>query len=369
MATTVPPLGTVLGPAGKPGVEMDGIEQIWKHVSSASWLGGSDGQLLALRSYNASLSGTQQACNVLIFGSAMHVLPRRMAVSNTLAQEETWGPLLSSNGSLDIHALQAVMTKTHTNTHNPAVCAADDWTQLITELIETKDFFVDGHQFRLWVELLPPTEAHPGGDDCQPPPDDPRTPFNETAIFNHSTTGFLRNGTSTVFPYWDYAAWGEVLGRLAAMFPHLVCLEIDDFTHDVAPDEHGIFTPHVLSLMQSNLHKHSPSLNWAGNVYFSEEGAVYQEWPDLSLIGDTMLYYFRNQKEGSGPCAPATCKWGPADDGSHEGGCLAGACAEPTVANVAEEVKEIVAWLPAGRRVIVGFYASECRQDSRPGFL
>ena len=90
---------------------------------------------------------------------------------------------------------------------------------------------------------------------------------------------------------------------------------------------------------------------------------MYQEWPDLSLIGDTMLYYFRNQKEGAGPCAPATCKWGPSDDGSHEGGCLAGACAEPTVANVAEEVKEIVAWLPAGRRVIVGFYASECRRD------
>ena len=201
LVTTVPHLGTVLGPAGKPGVEMDGIKQIWKHVSSASWLGGSDDQqLLALRSYNASLSGTQQACNVLIFGSAMHVLPRRMAVSNTLAQEETWGPLKSSNGSLNIDALRAVMTKTHTNTHNPEVCAADDWTQLITELIETKDFFVDGHQFRLWVELLPPTEAHPGGDDCQPPPDDPRTPFNETSIFNYSTTGFLRNGTSIVFP-------------------------------------------------------------------------------------------------------------------------------------------------------------------------
>ena len=71
-----------------------------------------------------------------------------------------------------------------------------------------------------------------------------------------------------------------------------------------------------------------------------------------------MLYYFRNQKEGAGPCKPATCQWGPADHGAHAGGCLAGACAVPTVANVVEEVREIVAWLPKGRRLIVGFYAT-----------
>ena len=33
----------------------------------------------------------------------------------------------------------------------------------------------------------------------------------------------------------DYAAWGTVIGKLAALFPHLVAIEIDDFTHDVAP--------------------------------------------------------------------------------------------------------------------------------------
>jgi hypothetical protein len=76
--------------------------------------------------------------------------------------------------------------------------------------------------------------------------------------------------------------WGDVLGRLSALYPHLVCLEIDDFTHDVAPDEHGIFTPHVLARMQAHLHRHSSTFNWAGNVYFSEEGAVAIEWPDLS---------------------------------------------------------------------------------------
>ena len=40
----------------------------------------------------------------------------------------------------------------------------------------------------------------------------------------------------------DYAGWGDVIGRLAAQYPHLVALEIDDMTHDIAPAEHGIFT-------------------------------------------------------------------------------------------------------------------------------
>eukprot|EP00664_Eupelagonemidae_sp_cell27_P009620 gene9620-8853_t len=37
---------------------MDGIKQVWRSVGSAGWLGGGPGaQLLALRAYNASLSG------------------------------------------------------------------------------------------------------------------------------------------------------------------------------------------------------------------------------------------------------------------------------------------------------------------------
>ena len=100
--------------------------------------------------------------------------------------------------------LKAVMTKTHTNTHNPLVCTAADYTQFVTELIETRDFHVDGRQFRLWAELLPPTEANPDDDRCTAPPDDPRTPFNETALFNMSMTGYHK-GKQVVFPYHPHA--------------------------------------------------------------------------------------------------------------------------------------------------------------------
>ena len=93
--------------------------------------------------------------------------------------------------------------------------------------------------------------------------------------------------------------------------------------------------------------------------YYSEELPVFEQWPDLSLIGDGLAFYFRNQKQGAGPCAPASCVWGPSDTtGEHAGGCLAGACAEPTVANVGGEVADIRAWMPPGRPLVVGFYAT-----------
>ena len=50
----------------------------------------------------------------------------------------------------------------------------------------------------------------------------------------------------------DYAAWGTVIGKLAALFPHLVAIEIDDFTHDVAPP-YGMFSPELLANIVNNL--------------------------------------------------------------------------------------------------------------------
>ena len=86
-----------------------------------------------------------------------------------------------------------------------------------------------------------------------------------------------------------------MFGLLAAQYSHLVCLNIDDMTHDISPSEHGIFTSHVVGRMQANLHRHSSSINLAGTIYFSEEGPIMERVPDLSLLGDTMLFYFRNE--------------------------------------------------------------------------
>ena len=65
-----------------------------------------------------------------------------------------------------------------------------------------------------------------------------------------------------------------MLGRLAAIVTQLVCLEIDDFTHDVAPDEHGIFTPHVLSLMQDG--RLEPKRLVPHRLHYSEMVQAYE---------------------------------------------------------------------------------------------
>lgn len=302
--------------------------------------------------------------NLLVYGSTARALPRQRALEGTRAQSELNGgniEFLNISADVDkfnVSYLKSLLAETHTNTFNVEVCEPFTYTNLLSILGNTSDFAIDRRQFRVWVELLPPTEAFPKGDDCQPPYDDPRTPFNESAYFNFSTTGTVPEGPSAgktiVFPYWDYAGWGALIGRLANEFPHLVAVEIDDFTHDVAPPD-GMFTPELLGRIVNNLHQQSATISFIPNVYYSQDQPVVKQWPDLSLIGDAMLYFYRNQKQGAGPCAPASCVWGPgAKHGERGGGCLAGACAESTVANIPSELVEIYSWLPPGRPLVFG---------------
>ena len=150
LEVVLPHAGAVLGPAGRPGMEMDRTEQVWKSVTSSNWLGSDQGdqQLMALRAYNATLSGKQQAVNVLVYGSATHVLPRRLAVTGTLAQQEQPAGAIE-NGTVNIEWMKTLLTHTHTNTHNWELCAASQYTQLIGFLEATQTFQVDGRQFRV----------------------------------------------------------------------------------------------------------------------------------------------------------------------------------------------------------------------------
>lgn len=56
--------------------------------------------------------------------------------------------------------------------------------------------------------------AEASGGRCAVPPDDPRTPFNETSFFN-ATLG-----------YQDYVGWSALMGQLSAVYPHLVALQV-----------------------------------------------------------------------------------------------------------------------------------------------
>ena len=65
-------------------------------------------------------------------------------------------------------------------------------------------------------------------------------------------------------------------------------------------------------------------------VYYSEgSSSIGAQAPDILLTMDAPLFYFRNQKEGAGPCAAPECAdfWGPSCkpplNDSRTGGCLA----------------------------------------------
>ena len=121
----------------------------------------------------------------------------------------------------------------------------------------------------MWLGLDPPTEAVvPGATlttgSCNPPPDSPLTPFNESEIFSGGN-------------YTDYDRWGELVGRLAAWAPHLVALDIDDFTSNIGPDR--VFTGDNVAVITSNMRSHAPWLSLASVVYVE-----FTELPDLPYL-------------------------------------------------------------------------------------
>eukprot|EP00662_Eupelagonemidae_sp_cell21_P056403 gene56403-31529_t len=81
-------------------------------------------------------------------------------------------------------------------------------------------------------------------------------------------------------------------------------------------------------------------------VYYPKRAAA------AALPIDGMLFYFRNERAGGCPagCKVACGKEWPSD------GCLAGACAERTVANVA--VADVRAALPSHLPLHVGVYVT-----------
>jgi hypothetical protein len=290
--------------------------------------------------------------NLLVYGRAEHFLARRAAVAGTLSQYGFDGTM-NVTVPIDTDQIKQGLTITHANTHSFIACdsvasaagieaSAEGYLAFVRLLAATADFVVGGEQLRMWLTLLPPTEAVSG--KCQPPPDSPLTPFNETAIFS-SKLGYL-----------DYGAWAAVCGKLAMLYPHFVALQIDDMSHDVQPPA-GIFTPDLIANMTSGLRAHAPWVNLISTTYYTEGGFVWTLWPDLPKVVDTVLFYFRNQKEGAGPCSNPVCPWGPRMK-TREGGCLAGNCSEATAQNAAGEIADIAAGMPPGRPLQVGFYAT-----------
>ena len=102
--------------------DFDGIAQTWAGLSAVRWLDAPGSRLVALRRYDARLSGSQQAVNALVYGAPRLVLPRRATLLHTLGQQESSSAQNFLNFSSDVDKynvtyIKGLMTETHTNTH------------------------------------------------------------------------------------------------------------------------------------------------------------------------------------------------------------------------------------------------------------
>ena len=89
-----------------------------------------------------------------------------------------------------------------------------------------------------------------------------------------------------------------------------------------------------------------------------------------NLSVDGALFYFRNERQGTGPCLPsAGCPLDCSGQWPGAAGCLSGSCAEPTVANLPGEISDVAASLPVNTSVFVGLYVTGAIQPSSlPGW-
>ena len=359
---------------------LDPAASTWLSAAYGSWLSSdpsllsSESQVMGLRAAPPPAAARATGgpppppafhTDLLLFGRPEHWLRRRASVSNVRAMQEfktTFaddGPNVDNlTYPLDVERFKSVLASAHANTYDYAVCdctlSKDVWScsslynyaDFVRFLEATKDFKIDGQQLRVWIGLSPPSEAAfpPHGAGCRPPTDSSLTPFNETELWEGDV-------------YTNYTRWGDLVGRLGALYPHLVAMDIDDFSSNVVT---GVFTGDYVARITANMRARAPHMALASVVY-----QTFDDFPDLALMLDAPVFFFRNAMEGAQTCAPASCPWGPHAK-AHEGSCLAGVCSEPTTYNAPLEVAKMVAGMPASRQVITGYYATGHSSSGAP---
>ena len=341
----------------------------WCQMSAGNWLNSTampqgESQLLGLRAPpSTNGEGMHQSfhVNLLLFGRPEHWLRRRASISGVRAMQEFKtsyrdnGPNVANlTAPLDDSLMMRILSSVHANTYSYSVCDCEwseelwscsklyGYEQFVRFLEATKDFHVDGEQLRVWIGLYPPSEALPAG--CKPPADSPLTPFNETELW-----GGLN--------YTSYTLWGDLAGRLAQLYPHFVAVDIDDFSSNVMT---GAFDGNYVAQITSNMRARSPHMVLSSVLYSN-----FSSFPDLALMLDAPVFFFRNALEGAQTCAPQACPWGP-HARSHSGSCLAGSCSEPTTFNAALEIAQVVAGMPPSRTIITGYYATGHSSSGQP---
>jgi hypothetical protein len=305
----------------------------WRGLAATDWLrlsanvpGAS--QLIAVRvAHNLPASagaGGAYRTNVFVYGDPLYRAARNTALDGTKAQ---W----DHDKSIAIDDLKDRLRETHTNTLNFLLWDRGDYPKLVEFLNATRGFFVDGKQLRVWVSLAPPTGV------CTTIPNpynigncDPATGFycalpEESPLTAWSEANFFRSGLG-IASCQDYLGWASLIGRLAQDYPQLVAAMIDDFFDQP-------FTPDFIAEFESRMRSQAPWLNFVPSVYYHD--FKDNRRPDTAQTFDTMLFWFRNEKEHA---------------------CLADGCGEASVGNAPGELTYMSGLVPAGRKLQVGVY-------------
>eukprot|EP01052_Picozoa_sp_SAG31_P028210 SAG31_NODE_2703_length_5220_cov_6.258153_1_plen_693_part_00 len=310
VATGFPTHQRVISIANEPG------RRPWQAVTAASWLAGSsNGELQLIGTVVPPGNTSDFVVSIMVYGNARHFAMRARQLEGARSH-------FGWTTSAGIAAMPGQLNRSHANTNFFLIGPTVSYTNLIDHLIDTAGFHVDGRQVVVILTLMPPPYAN-----GRVPPDDPRTDFNETAAFDKQPCwANAERGAACGQHYENYAAWGEVSGRLSLQFPHLGGLCLEEFGNDTVSGQvhHASLWGQTVASITASMRRHSPAMNLVGGFYFTDTGChtgdscanakplccgqtrLFTYRPDLALAIDTVVYWFRNDGflGGANPCAP-----------------------------------------------------------------
>jgi FG-GAP-like repeat len=343
--------------------DLDSVsQQNWRGLVATDWLAGADqgaAELVAVREATG-----RYRTDLFIYGNPFHRVARDTGLERN---KEQW----DQHRGGTIEQQKEWLRDTHTNTVgwtliDPPPGRPDDpdpekrkgdYIKLVEFLEATKDFCIDGKQLRVTVS---PDNPNPTLTVCALPQDSPITPWHEMDYFTVGPLGvfdtchklvpvpdppFVRRVKCDYCR--DYLGWSSLIGRLAQDYPHVVGMGIDEIGYHLDTT----FTGDYVAEMQSRLRSQSPWLNFTPGLYYHGRTSTFfgTEFPDFLRSVDTAIMFFRNNKQGIGPCSRCSQHTG-------DGGCLDGVCAEATIPNAPGEFFQMAGLLPAGRKLQAGVY-------------
>jgi hypothetical protein len=189
---------------------------------------------------------------------------------------------------------------------------------------------------------------------CSIAADSPLTGFNETSLVNGSI-GY--KGCN------DYVGWGKIINKLAAQYPNVQAVNMDDFAVSLTTD----FTEQHAGAIRDALHGDgsTPVVKFIPTFYYDtnngEPGGstefILNQYPWVGNVTDGVLFYFQNRKGGQDVCRNSQeCGKNPSKS---YWACLWDTCAEASLpTGLASEVADFAAAMPDGHELHVGLYFS-----------